>query len=323
MPVNVMNFDLRHPARFAPTGAEIYAAALDMCVWAEEQGFSRIGIPEHHQNDDGYISCPLLFAAAIGGRTRRIKVRTGIIIAPLYNPLRLAEEVAVADLCLGGRLELGMGLGVLKADYDFFGVDFHRRGKLLDELIPFLRQAWTGEPFEYQGEIRRVTPRPVQNPMKIYLGGMSEAATDRAARLADGFHTLMPQTWERYRNSCHKFGKPDPGPFTPRGPLFLWVTKDDKEKVLARLKPHFDQQIESYDEQNRKAGGGLVNPWELRPGQKPPYEIVTPEEAIALANALGPKGELIFQPLLSAIDPKLAWDMLRLVENEVLPHLEH
>ncbi|MFA5630555.1 MAG: LLM class flavin-dependent oxidoreductase [Porticoccaceae bacterium] len=323
MPVKVMNFDLRHPAQFRTSGADIYAAALDMCAWAEEHGFARIGIPEHHQNDDGYISCPLVFAAAVGGRTRRIKVRTGIVIAPLYNPLRLAEEVAVADLCLGGRLELGMGLGVLRADYEAFGVDFSRRGKLLDELIPFLRQAWSGEPFEYQGKTLRVTPRPVQQPMPIYLGGMSEAATDRAARLADGFHTLMPQSWERYRNSCRKFGKPDPGPFVARGPLFLWVTKDDKAKVLAQLKPHFDQQVESYDEQNRKAGGGLVNPWEVRPGHKPPYEIVTPEEAIALANALGAEGELIFQPLLSAIDPELAWQMLRLVEDEVLPHLAH
>ena len=323
MPVKVMNFDLRHPAQFRASGADIYAAALDMCAWAEEHGFARVGIPEHHQNDDGYISCPLVFAAAAGGRTRRIKVRTGIVIAPLYNPLRLAEEVAVADLCLGGRLELGMGLGVLRADYDAFGVDFSRRGKLLDELIPFLRQAWSGEPFEYQGKTLRVTPRPVQQPMPIYLGGMSEAATDRAARLADGFHTLMPQSWERYRNSCRKFDKPDPGPFVPRGPLFLWVTKDDKAKVMEQLKPHFQQQVESYDEQNRKAGGGLVNPWEVRPGHKPPYEIVTPEEAIALANALGAEGELIFQPLLSAIDPDLAWQMLRLVEDEVLPHLEH
>lgn len=321
MPVKVMNFDLRHPRQFKPSGADIYAAALDMCAWAEEQGFARAGIPEHHQNDDGYISNPLMFAAAVGGRTRQIKVRTGIVIAPLYHPIRLAEEAAVADLCLNGRLELGLGLGVLKADYELFGVDFHRRGKLLDELIPILRQAWTGEEFEYQGKTCRVTPCPVQNPMPIYLGGMSQAATDRAARLADGFHTLMPQSWERYRASCGKFGKPDPGPFVPRGPLFLWVTKDDKDKVLARLKPHFDQQVDSYAQQNQKAGGGLMNPWEVRPGQKPPYEIVTPDEAIDLANRLGPKGELIFQPLLSAIDPGDAWQMLKLVEKEVLPFI--
>jgi len=316
-----MNFDLRHPREFAPSGAEIYAQALDMCAWADQHGFARIGIPEHHQNEDGYLSAPLIVAGAIGARTRRLRVRTGIVIAPLYDPLRLAEEVAVADLCLNGRLELGMGLGVLRADYEAFGVDFARRGRLMEELIPFLRRAWSGEPFAHRGTTVCVTPRPVQDPMPIYLGGMSQAATDRAARLADGFHTLMPQTWELYRQSCRRFGKPDPGPPVARGPLFLWVTKDDKADVMEQLQPHFAQQVRSYDEQNRKAGGGLVNPWELRPGRAPPYAIVTPEEAIALGGSLGAAGELIFQPLLSAIEPRLAWRMLELLEREVLPHL--
>ncbi len=133
----------------------------------------------------------------------------------------------------------------------------------------------------------------------------------------------MPQTWEKYRQSCAKFSKPDPGLFVPRGPLFLWVTKHDKTQVRTKLQPHFDQQIESYEIQNRKAGGGLINPWALVPGRSPPYIIVTPAEAIELARALGPKGELHFQPLLSAIEPKLAWEMLGLLENEVLPRLPH
>ncbi len=316
-----MNFDLRHPREFQTSGAEIYAAAFDMCAWADEHGFQRIGVPEHHQNEDGYISCPLMFAAGVGARTRRLRVRTGIVIAPLYDPLRLAEEVAVADLCLGGRLELGMGLGVLRIDYEAFGVDYTRRGKLLDELIPFLRRAWTGEPVEYRGRTIRVLPRPVQQPMPIHLGGMTEAATDRAARLADGFHTLMPQTWEKYRASCAKFGKPDPGPFIPRGPLFLWVTNADRDVVSRQLQPHFDQQVQSYDIQNEKAGGGLVNPWARVPGRAPPYSIVTPDEALELAQSLGPSGELHFQPLLSAIEPRLAWSMLRTLEREVLPFL--
>ena len=129
MTVTVMNFDLRHPREFAPTGAEIYAAALDMCAWADDHGFARIGVSEHHQYEDGYLPAPLMFAAAAGARTRRIKLRTGIVSAPLFTPMRLAEEAAVADLCLGGRLELGLGLGVMREDYAAFGVDYARRGQ--------------------------------------------------------------------------------------------------------------------------------------------------------------------------------------------------
>ena len=323
MPVKVLNFDLRHPAQFAPSGAEIYRAALDMCAWADEQNFARVGVPEHHQNDDGYISCPLLFAAAVGGCTRHIKVLTGVLLGPLYDPLRLAEEVAVADLCLQGRLMFGMGLGLLRDDYAAFGAEFSRRGQLMEKLIPFLRQAWTGEPFEHRGMTVRLMPRPVQDPMPIYLGGMTQAATDRAARLADGLHTATNATWELYRASCRQYGKPDPGPQPPRGPMFLWVTKDDKAKTLERLMPHFEQQMQSYAAQNRKAGINFADPWSQQPGKPPPYRIVDPEEAIELGNTLGADGELIFQPLLAAIDPEYAWEMLSLLEREVLPHLVH
>ena len=323
MPNKVMNFDLRHPPQFGTTGAEIYAAALDMCAWADEQGFERISVAEHHQNDDGYIPSPLIFAAAVGGRTKRVKMRTGVVLAPLYDPIRLAEEAAVADLCLQGRLVLGMGLGNLREDYELFGADFHKRGQHMEWLIPFLRRAWTGEPFEYRGTTVRVTPCPVQKPMPIYLGGISSAATDRAVRLADGFHTATPAIWELYRASCRKFGKPDPGPAQPRGPMFLWVTKDDKARVLARLQPHFEQQAQSYIEQSRKAGQTFAGPWAPPKGAPTPYQILHPEEAVELANGLGARGELLFQPVLSGIDPKLAWEMLRLVEREVFPHLKH
>ena len=131
-----------------------------------------------------------LFAAAVGGRTSRIRVRVSVLLAPLYDPVRLAEEVAVADLCLGGRLDLGMGVGYVEDDFEAFGADYHRRGAHLEWLVPFLRRAWTGEPFEHRGTTVTVTPRPVKDPMPIFLGGGTRAAIDRAVRLAEA---LRPQ----------------------------------------------------------------------------------------------------------------------------------
>lgn len=323
MPRKVMNFDLRHPARFSTTGAEVYAAALDMAAWADEHGFERVSVPEHHQNEDGYLSCPLLVVAAFGARTRRITVRTGVILAPLYHPLRLAEEVAVADLCTQGRLELGLGLGNVPDDFVAFGVDRTRRGQLMEELIPMLRTAWTGEPFEYQGRTVRVTPRPVRDPLPIYLGGGSRRAADRAARLADGFHTATPEYWEYYREACVAHGKADPGPRVPRGPMFLWVTKDDPQRVREQLQPHFDHQARSYQAQADKSGMQSPGPWVPKPGERSPYEVVGPQEAIEMANRLGPDGELIFHPLLAGISPRMAWEMLDVLEHDVLPHLDH
>ena len=338
MPKNVMIFDLRHPPQFAATGREIYRAALDMCAWADEQGFVRLGLGEHHQSPDGYIPAPLLVASAIGARTKSVRVRISILLAPLYDPIRLAEEIAVADLCLDGRLDIGLGVGYVEHDFTMFGADYHRRGDALDELVPLLRRAWTGQSFDYRGTTVRVTPRPVQDPMPIYLGGSSPRGIERAVQLGDGFFPPgMPTGWRKYRARCLELGRRDPGEYPARGPIFLWVTKESKDRVWERLAPHVRHQIDSYAAWTTGAYGRPDGPFvpsrdiagsprtklgsveSLRQGGA--YEVLDPDEAIALAERLGPEGELYFNPLLAGIDPAEAWKMLDLVEREVFPSL--
>ena len=327
MPALVMNFDLRHPAHLGARGRDVYRAALDMCRWADEHGFARIGLGEHHQSPDGYIPAPLVVAGAIGACTRDVRVRCSVLLAPLYDPIRLAEEIAVADLCLGGRLDVGLGVGYVEHDFAMFGVDYHRRGRMLDELIPLLRQAWTGEPFEYRGTTVRVTPRPVQDPMPIAVGGASKAGIRRAVELADGyFPPGLPAGWERYRAAVIARGRPDPGPWPRRGPVFLWVTDEPKDAVWARLAPHIRHQIDSYAGWTTDAYGEARGPFvperdveSLRQGGA--YDVMTPDEVLRLADDLGPDGELHLNPLLAGIDPDAAWAMLRRFERAVLPHL--
>jgi alkanesulfonate monooxygenase SsuD/methylene tetrahydromethanopterin reductase-like flavin-dependent oxidoreductase (luciferase family) len=328
MPKKVINFELRHPVEFGRTGAEIYAAALDMVAWADERGFSRVAFGEHHQSPDGYIPTPLVFAAAVGGRTRGIRVRISTLLAPLYNPVRLAEEIAVADLCLQGRLDVALAVGYVEDDFALFGADFTTRGDALDELIPFLRRAWTGEPFEYVGRTVRVTPTPVQRPMPIHLGGSARRAIERAVRLGDGYFPPMPQFWKYYRKLCVEFGKPDPGELPQRGPIFLWVTTEKKERAWERLAPHIRHQINSYGAWTASAYSDPYGPFvptrdieNLSQGGA--YAVVDPDEAIELATALGPDGELHLNPLLSGIAPAHAWEMLELLDTHVLPALPH
>ena len=320
MPAKVLDFDLRHPAELGASGSSTYAAALDVIAWADDHGFERVGFGEHHQSPDGYLPCPLVFAAAVGGRTRTIRVRVSILLASLYEPLRLAEEIAVADLCLQGRLDVGLGVGYVKDDFDAFGADYAGRGAHLEWLLPFLRTAWSGEQFEYRGTTVRVTPSPFQQPMKIHLGGASRRAVERAARLADGFFPPgMQAPWELYRKICQELGKPDPGEWPRRGPIFLWVTTEDKDETWARLTPHVRHQTESYAQWTTAGMGRADGPY------IPPeaYVVATPDEAVELANALGPDGELHLNPLLSGIDPAYAWRMLETVERHVFPNLEH
>jgi len=322
-----MSFDLRHPSQFPTSGAALYRAALDMSAWADERGFATIGLGEHHQSPDGYIPAPLLFASAVGACTRRIRVRCSVLLAVLYDPIRLAEEIAVADLCLGGRLDVGLGVGYVEHDFEAFGRDFSTRGDALDDLIPLLRRAWTGEPFEYRGTTVQVTPRPVQDPMPISVGGASRRGVERAVNLADGyFPPGMPAGWKRYRALTIEAGRPDPGEYPPSGPIFLWVTTDPKEEVWEQLAPHIRHQIDSYAAWTASAYGEAQGPFvaardikSLRQGGT--YEVLTPEETVALVERLGPGGRLSLNPLLAGIDPAAAWQMLELFEREVLPAL--
>jgi alkanesulfonate monooxygenase SsuD/methylene tetrahydromethanopterin reductase-like flavin-dependent oxidoreductase (luciferase family) len=322
-----MTFDLRHPPQFPTSGRELYAAALDIIAWGEEHHFRRVTLGEHHQSSDGYLPSPLTFAAAIGGRTSTIRVMVSVILAPLYHPVRLAEEIAVADLCLNGRLEPALAAGYVEDDFDMFGVDYRGRGHLMDELMPFLRRALTGEPFEWHGRTIRVTPASAQQPMRLYMGGSRRPAIERAVRLADGFVAPGgPDAWAVYREVSVAHGKPDPGEYPENGPMFIWVTTEDKRKVLERLAPHIAHQQASYGVWTRDAFGEEEGPYASTGGDDPlhgrgNYQILDPEEAIELGSRLGRRGWMMFNPLMAGIEPDEAWKMLHTLEGRVFPYL--
>ena len=86
----VISYDMRAPSFGAPA-RELYAAALDQCTWADELGFHAIGLGEHHAAEDGYLPSPVPMAGAIAARTRRVTIRPNVLLAPLYEPVKLAE----------------------------------------------------------------------------------------------------------------------------------------------------------------------------------------------------------------------------------------
>src|SRR3954469_24833852 len=111
MALLTMRFDLRIPDFATTTHREAYAAALEMAEWADGHGFTTVVLSEHHGVDDGYVPAPLPLAGAVLGRTRNVAVTIAALLVPLYDPLRLAEDIAVLDLVGGGRLAIVAGLG--------------------------------------------------------------------------------------------------------------------------------------------------------------------------------------------------------------------
>jgi alkanesulfonate monooxygenase SsuD/methylene tetrahydromethanopterin reductase-like flavin-dependent oxidoreductase (luciferase family) len=312
---------------FGATPEALYRAALDQSAWADELGFDVVGIGEHHGSPDGYLPSPLTFAAAVAARTRRITIRPSVLLAPLYDPIRLAEDLAVLQIMSAGRLVVAIGAGYRPAEFAMFGKRREDRKALYVEAMRVLRLAWRGEPFEYEGRTLRVTPVPDKAP-PLLLGGAHPAVARRAAHIADGYFPPMGENWGVYRAECLKLGKPDPGRrFKRLGPIFVYVTRDP-EASWRTLTPHILHVVRSYSEWTLEAYGKPLGPFardvsieDLR--NSGAYRVVSPEEAVALAESLGSESTFALSPLLGGLDPEFAWQSLRLFEREVWPHIKH
>ncbi len=319
-----LRYDIRAPEFGAPQ-ADLYEACLDQCAWADQLGFDSVAVLEHHGSEDGYNPSPFALAAAIAARTRRVRIRLSALILPLHDPIRVAEDAAVVDQISRGRLELIIGAGYVGREFAMFGKDLGDRVRLQTEGVEVLKKAWTGEPFEYAGTTVTVTPRPYRRPRPpLVLGGSSAGAARRAARIADGFEATMPRYDEIYRQECERLGVTPPAPRPPGIPAMFVHIAEDPDAAWAKIAPHALHETNSYGEWLAGSGTSAMyarieDADALRASGI--YLVLTPDELLDRARALGPTGTLNFHPLMGGLAPDLAWSSLELFEKRVLPGL--
>ena len=176
-----------HPDR-PESWQDLYAEAVELAVEVEQAGLDSVWVSEHHFVDDGHLPSLLPLLAAFAARTSRIRLGTALLLAPLYDPLRLAEDAAVVDLLSGGRLVLGLGLGWRDEEFDAWDVPMSARARRLTELVDLARTAWSGGPVTAGTARPRVTPLPASpGGPPLWIGALAEPAIRRAGRVADGF----------------------------------------------------------------------------------------------------------------------------------------
>jgi alkanesulfonate monooxygenase SsuD/methylene tetrahydromethanopterin reductase-like flavin-dependent oxidoreductase (luciferase family) len=316
-----IRYDLRVPSFSKATLAEQYAACLDQCRWADESGLDAVVLSEHHGVEDGYMSSPVTLAAAIAGRTRRIPINIAAILVPLHDPVRLAEQLATVSLVSGGRLSFVAGLGYRAEEFAMAGVERKKRGSLLEEYVQVMRKAWTGEPFEWRGRTVRVTPKPEIPPM-VMVGGSTEKAARRAARLNAGFFPAIgdPRLEEIYQAECAAVGFTGGFVSLPGGPGFVHVS-EDPDRDWARIGEYALYDAASYAAwQTPDQRSSMHVPAQTVDDVRKSgvYCVVTPDECVALAEE---HGRVILHPLMGGIPAKIGWESIELFEKKVLPRL--
>ena len=321
-----LRYDLRAPDFAAASMADRYRACLEQCSFGDANGIGMAVISEHHGVEDGYLPSPLVLAAAIASRTTKMSISISALLVPLHDPLRLAEDIAVLDLLSGGRVVIIAGLGYRHEEFEMFGIDKARRGRRLDENLTVMKQAWTGEPFEYAGRTVRVTPRPMTQPHPMVLvGGSTEVAAKRAARHRLPFMPAIgdPALADLYRAACAAEGFEHPLVVLPSGPGFVHVT-EDPERAWAKIERCALYEAMSYASwqtpgQRSNVHTEATNRAELEASGV--YWVVTPDECVERAKTLGSRGGVVLHPLMGGMEPDDGWESLELFVNKVLPRL--
>lgn len=322
----LLRFDMRLPAFSPVRSQDLYAAALEMSAWADEQGFDSIVVSEHHATDDGFLPAPIPMLGALVGRTRRIRLSASALLLPLYDPVKLAEDLAILDLASGGRVAVTAGLGYRPEEYAMFGQDWAGRGKRMDECLDVVLRAWSGEPFEWNGRRVRLTPRPLTQPRPpIWVAGMGRNAARRAARFGLPFQPAVdtPEVLELYRSECARLGVASPLLLPPGSGEMIFLS-EDPERSWAQLGPHLLHDARTYaswqPEHQRSAVHSHATDVEAlrREGR---YRILTPDECVARARERGPFADFVLFPLCGGTPPELGWESLELFARRVLPQL--
>jgi alkanesulfonate monooxygenase SsuD/methylene tetrahydromethanopterin reductase-like flavin-dependent oxidoreductase (luciferase family) len=227
--------DVRNPAQWRVPSNQLLARTLEIVARAEALGADSVWATEHHLFEDGYLSQPLTLAAAIAACTRRVRIGTGVLVAPLRHPRHIAEQAALVDAVSGGRLELGLGAGYVAAEFAAFGADLGRRLARTDETFAEVRRLLDEAP---------VGSAPVQRPIPMWLGYQGPKNAQRAGRLGAGLLTLNRGSLEPYRAALHAAGFPASA--ARMGGAIDLVVSRDPEAAWERIKPHYAHQVLTY-----------------------------------------------------------------------------
>jgi len=175
------------------SAAQVFAEVAEQTRLADELGYTIAWFAEHHFSNYCLCASPLMMVAHCAAITQKIRLGTAVVVLPLYNPARLAAEIATADALSEGRLSLGIGAGYQPYEFERFGVDIKANLEMTEEVCEILDLAFSRDFFSFTGKHYQmpethIPARPVQKPVPIYVAGHTQAMFRAAAR--NGYRVL-------------------------------------------------------------------------------------------------------------------------------------
>jgi hypothetical protein len=328
--MNIVNSNLRinmtGTERQPQAAAARYRAALEMAAYADAHGFASVNVEEHHCAENGWLPSPLTMAAAIAARTQHCRIGVMALLVTLYDPVRLAEDIAVIDLLSEGRLSFIAGMGYRELEFHALDKPYAERGAWMDHVLDTLLAAWGDEAFEYRGRRIQVTPKPYTRPHpQLLVGGMSRMAARRAARrglpFAPPVANAEPES--TYYAELEICGIEGGFVYAPPADFSVLFLDERPEQAWNELGEFFLCEAREY---GSWAEPGLQRPLEMTSDslqalrESGHYEIITPEECIHRHRAK-PDFFATMHPLVGGMPLERAWHSLSLYAEQVLPAL--
>jgi alkanesulfonate monooxygenase SsuD/methylene tetrahydromethanopterin reductase-like flavin-dependent oxidoreductase (luciferase family) len=287
-------YDFRNPTIWHRPWPELYAETLDLIAWSETVGFEGAWVPEHHRAEDGYMPSPLVTLGAIAARTKTIRLGSAVALAPLYHPVRFAEDCAVLDILSNGRIEMALAIGYRRRETEAYGVDFTKRGRRFDEFLEIVRRLWAGETVSFEGSFYSVkdasiSPASPRGQIPLYIGGFAEKALERVAKYADGYFG-NEDVCGQYIDKLRDQGK-DPASARIRIQGLFFAVAADPKAAMEELAPYYHHVNNSYgvwlNEDKASGVDGVLVPMSLEAFKTSGIlQILTPGEAIDMFRAM-------------------------------------
>jgi len=244
-------FPFRNPPQFRRPWPQFYAEQLAQVRAAEELGFDEAWLTEHHFAEDGYSPALFPIAGAIASTTRRIRIGTYLVLLPLHNAVRIAEDAATVDVISNGRFDLGVGQGYGPQEFDGYGVNRKTRASRLEEGIEVVRGAWTKSDFSFSGKhynVKGITimPPAVQKPHPpIWIGAGAPKAIQRAGRMGCHFMSLGdPRAQQIYDSALREAGR-NPSDYSA-AQLYWTHIAPTADQAWAEAQDHYHAMLQGY-----------------------------------------------------------------------------